>query len=36
LIIKYQTVKSVIKMFKLCYLTSEFWNFNSRQFNLRR
>ena len=34
--INYQTVTRVMKMFKLCYLTSEFWNFNSGQFNLRR
>jgi hypothetical protein len=24
-----------MKMFKPCYPTSEFWNFNSGQFNLR-
>ena len=29
LVINYQPALSVIKMFILCYLTSEFWNFSS-------
>jgi hypothetical protein len=36
LVINYENVESVMRVFKLCYLNSKFWNFNSGQFNFRR